>query len=181
MNLNISKNIALFFVKKVWILVILLGLIPLFDSCGIYSFTGASLSPEIKTVSIIAFNNQASIVVPSLSETITEKLRDKFLREMNLSLVDNEGDIQFKGSIIDYRTAPSSLANTDQSRTSRLTITVKVKFDNNKDPKQNFESSFSAYLDYDNTRDLSSIESELIDGITDILVQDIFNRAVNNW
>lgn len=150
-------------------------------SCGIYSFSGASLSSDIKSVSIKTFTNQASIVVPSLSEKITEKLKDKFLKEMNLKLEDDNGDLTFKGAIVDYKIAPSSITSNDQSKTSRLTISVKVKFENIKEPKLNYETVFSSYMDFDSTKDLSQVEAELIEGITTNLVQDIFNKAVNNW
>lgn len=150
-------------------------------SCHIYSFSGASLSTDIKNVSIKTFTNQASIVVPSLSEKITEKLKDKFLKEMNLKLIEDNGDLTFKGSVVDYRIAPSSISANDQSKTTRLTISVKVKFENIKEPKLNYETVFSSYMDFDSSKDLSQVESDLIEGITDILVQDIFNKAVNNW
>jgi hypothetical protein len=156
---------------------ILIGMI----SCGIYSFSGASLSPEVKTVTIRTFTNQASIVFPSLAEKITEKLKDKFMREMNLKLVDDNGDVLFRGSVVDYKVAPASIGSNDQSKTSRLTISVKVKFENTKEPKGDFESVFSSYMDFDSSKDLTQVENELVEGITDILVQDIFNKAVNNW
>lgn len=166
---------------SLYILVLLFILTMSLFSCGIYSFSGASLSPEIKTVTIKTFTNQASIVFPSLSEKITEKLKDKFMKEMNLKLVDDNGDITFKGTIVDYKIMPSSIGAGDQSKTSRLTITVKAKFENSKEPKGDFESVFTSYMDFDSTKDLSQVENELVEGITDILVQDIFNKAVNNW
>ena len=53
--------------------------------CDVYSFTGASISPEIKTISIASFPNQASLVQPSLSQVFTEKLKDKFVSQTNLT------------------------------------------------------------------------------------------------
>jgi hypothetical protein len=160
----------------------LLILICFLSSCGIYSFTGASLSSNIKTVSVKTFINQASLVVPSLAQIMTEKLKDKFIKEMNLTLVDGEGDINFKGIIIDYKTAPAAqTGGIDRTANTRLTISVRVKYDNTKEPKQNFESTFSAYLDFDSSKNLASIEDELINEISDMLVQDIFNKSVNNW
>jgi hypothetical protein len=167
--------------QTLYIFCIIIGLSINLSSCGIYSFSGASLSPDIKSVTIKTFTNQASIVVPSLSEKITEKLKDKFMKEMNLKLVDDNGDITFKGSVVDYKIAPASISSNEQSKTSRLTISVKVKFENSKDPKGDYESMFSSYMDFDSTKDLTQVENELIEGITDILVQDIFNKAVNNW
>jgi len=152
-----------------------------FSSCGIYTLSGAALSPDVKSVSVKTFTNQASIVVPSLSEKITEKLKDKFLKEMNVTLVEDNGDITFKGAVIEYKVSPSSISSNEQSQTSRLTISVRVKFENVKEPKMNYETVFSSYLDFDATKDLTEVESELIEGITTVLVQDIFNKAVNNW
>src|SRR5665647_1780391 len=100
--------------KQVFYLCCFLPLISIgLSSCHIYSFSGASLSTDIKNVSIKTFTNQASIVVPSLSEKITEKLKDKFLKEMNLKLVEDNGDLTFKGSVVDYRIAPSSISAND--------------------------------------------------------------------
>ena len=67
--------------------------------CGVYSFTGASISPEIKTISIATFPNQASLVQPSLSQVFTEKLKDKFVSQTNLTQINSSGDISFEGYI----------------------------------------------------------------------------------
>lgn len=149
------------------------------SSCGIYSFTGASTTA--KTISVKTFSNNASLVVPSLAEKLTEKLKDKFMKELNLRLVEDNADISFSGAITDYKTAPSSIASDDRAATTRLTIAVKIKCDNSKEPKNSFESSFSNYADFNSNVDLSSVEDELIEQISEKLVQDIFNRAVNNW
>lgn len=148
-------------------------------SCGIYSFTGAST--DAKTISVITFSNQASMVIPSLAEKLTEKLKDKFMKELNLKAVDDNADISFTGAITDYKTAPSSIASDDKAATTRLTITIKVKCDNGKETKNSFEGSFTNYADYNSNIDLSSVEDDLIEQILEKLVQDIFNRTVNNW
>jgi Lipopolysaccharide-assembly len=149
--------------------------------CGVYSFTGASIAPEVKTVSVAFFPNRASLVQPSLSQTFTEKLRDKFVSQTNLTLLERGGDLTFDGSITDYNTQPIAIQGNEQAALNRLTISVKVKFENLKDPKQNFESSFTRYADYDSRQELSSVEQDLINEICNQLVDDIFNRAVINW
>jgi len=151
------------------------------NSCGIYSFKGSTLSPDIKTFTVIPFTNQASIVVPSLSNTLTEKLKDKFISEMKLSHDDTKGDLIFKGVITQYKTGPASITSGEFAATTRLTISVKVTFENTINPDQDYEVTFSNYIDFDSSQDLSSIEDNLINELTDMLVQDIFNRAVNNW
>jgi outer membrane lipopolysaccharide assembly protein LptE/RlpB len=149
--------------------------------CGVYSFTGASISPEIKTISIATFPNQASLVQPSLSQVFTEKLKDKFVSQTNLTQINSSGDISFEGYISDYNSQPTAIQGNEQAALNRLTITVKVKFINTKDEKQNFESSFSRFADYDSKQNLSTVENQLISEISTQLVDDIFNKAMINW
>ena len=153
----------------------------LLSGCGVYSFTGASISPDIKTVSIQHFQNRATIIQPSLSQVFTEKMKDKFVSQTNLTLVTSFGDLQFEGEITDYFTQPTAIQGNEQAALNRLTITVKVKFVNMKDEKQSFENTFSRFTDYDSRKNLTSIESELINEVCNQIVDDIFNKAVINW
>jgi hypothetical protein len=146
-----------------------------------YSFTGASISPNVKTVSIPNFPNNAPLVVPTLSRTITNALRDYFTSQTNLNLVDGNGDLNVEGTITGYVVQPVAIQGNETAAMNRLTITVSVKFINRTDEKQNWEQSFSRYLDYSSSINLSSAQDGLILGITDQLVQDIFNKAVVNW
>jgi hypothetical protein len=153
-------------------------------SCGIYSFTGASISPAVKTISISYFPNNAQYVQPTLSRKFTDALRDKFAAQTNLTLVNSGGDLVIDGAITGYNpTEPSAIqGGADQTAALyRLTVTVNVRFVNKKDEKQNFESSFSRYEDYDRSQRLADVEEQLLDQINAALVQDIFNKAVVNW
>ena len=151
------------------------------NSCGIYSLKGSTLSTQIKSFTVNPIVNQASIVVPSLANTLTEKLKDKFISEIKLSHEDTGGDIVFRGIITQYKTGPASITSDEFAATTRLTITVKVVFENTVTPEQSYDVNFSNYVDFESNLDLSSIEDNLIDELTNMLVQDIFNRAVNNW
>lgn len=153
----------------------------IFNACGPYSFTGASLDPAIKTVSIGNFPNHADIINPVLSQAFSEKLKDKFLRETQLNLIENNGDIDFTGSITNYSVSTAAVATGDRATQSRLTISVRVKFINKIDPAQDFEQSFSRYNDFDANLSLNQVEGQLVEEITEMLVQDIFNKAVINW
>lgn len=150
-------------------------------SCGIYSFTGASIPVEAETISISYFPNDAALVQPTLSQRFTEGLQDKFSRQTNLRLIDTGGDLHFEGSIVGYSTQPTAIAGDDQAALNRLTISVRVRFFNEFDPDSDFERTFSRYYDYPSNQDLSQIEDEAIDAITEALVEDIFNQAVVNW
>lgn len=151
-----------------------------FPGCN-YSFTGASISPDIKTISIQYFPNYASLGPATLSQSSTEALKDLFIRQTSLSLISKNGDLQFEGQITNYNTAPVGIQSNDRAAANRLTITVEVRFTNTKDATQNFETSFSAFEDYDSNQDLTSVEQDLIEAINERLAQDIFNRSVSNW
>ena len=151
------------------------------NACGIYSFTGASIAPEIKTISIQYFTNQATLVQPTLSQTLTDALKDRFMQQTNLSIVNGRGDFNIEGAITNYSTQPVAIQANDKAALNRLTITIRVTFTNDKNEKQNFETNFSRYEDYDSSLSLSAVEDNLIKVISDALVEDIFNKAVVNW
>ena len=153
-----------------------------FSSCKVhYSFSGASVSPDVKTVSIQTFRNNASLAPPTLPQTLNEALKDIFTSQTNLAIISSSGDLNFEGEILNYITAPVAIQSNDQAALNRLTITVNVRFTNLKDEKQKFETSFSRYADYSSTQSLSVVQATLIDDINKQLVQDIFNKAMINW
>jgi hypothetical protein len=148
---------------------------------GGYSFTGADIAANIKTVQINYFPNQASLVQPNLSNVFTETLKDKFLSQTNLELVSYDGDLVFEGMITNYTVNAQAFQGNETAALNRLTITVKVKYTNNLEPAKSFETSFSRYSDFDSKTSLSSVENDLIQEISTELVTDIFNKAVANW
>lgn len=153
-----------------------------FSSCsGGYSFTGAEIHPDIETITIDYFPNRSSLVQPSLSNVFTEKLKDKFVSQTNLELVNYGGDLKIEGEIINYRVTAQSYQGNETAALNRLTITVKVKFTNLVEPEKDFETNFSRYADFESSQSLSSVEADLIDEISEELTIDIFNKALANW
>lgn len=161
-----------------------LFLVPLllFSSCvGGYSFTGASISPETKTISILDFENRATLVQPILATHLTDALRGKFSTQTSLVVVEYEGDMDIKGEIVSYVVSPTAIQGNDRAARNRLTIAIKVNFTDKHNPKADFNQMFSRYRDYDSSQNLSDVEESLINEITMELVDDIFNKAVVNW
>jgi hypothetical protein len=178
LNRRIISKVGL---KNFFVIALILGIV-LISGCKVtYSFTGASISADVKTISIQYFQNRASLVQPGLSQTITDALTDKCKAQTSLSFVKGLGDVNFEGEITDYNTRPLTVAADAQAATNRFTITVKVKFTNSVQPEYSFEQSFSRYEDYNSNLDLSQVEKELSDKIVDLLVEDIFNKAFVNW
>ena len=149
--------------------------------CGIYSFSGASIPAEAKTVSVDYFPNHAQLVNPMLSNDFTTALRDAMMNQTPLDLVDLGGDLAFEGEITDYKTTPVAITASQTAAMNRLTITVKVRFSNRFDETKDFEQSFSHYEDYPSEQDLIAVQENLTAVIIEALVEDIFNKALVNW
>ena len=151
------------------------------SGCGVYSFTGASIPPEAKTVSVEYFPNKAQLVVATLSPEFTERLQDQFVNQTNLEMVERNGDLSLDGEITDYRTSPVAIQGDQTAALNRLTITVNVRFVNRFEPDKDFEQKFTQFIDYPSEDNLASIQGELIETLTEMLATDIFNKAVINW
>lgn len=154
----------------------------LVHSCGIYSFTGTSIQPDVKTVTINYFEYKALKVNPALSNQITDALRDKFTKLTKLEQVDMDGDIEIVGAITGYDVKATAVTANEQAAQNRLTVTVKISFTNRKYPEDDFDDkSFSAYADFDAASSLDAEEATLCEEIVEKLCEDIFNATVANW
>ena len=163
------------------ILIVSLFALLLLGGCGVYSFTGASIPAEAKTVSVQYFPNTAQLVNPLLSPMFTEALRNKMMNQTSLDMVDSNGDLMFEGEIVDYKTTPVAITATQTAALNRLTITVNVRYVNTIDETKNFETRFSRYEDYPSEQDLNTVQETVAPTIIDALVEDIFNKALVNW
>ncbi len=154
----------------------------LVNSCRIsYSFTGANISPAVKTFSVYYFPNRARLVNPMLSQSFTEALREKLQRQTSLNELGEDGDLIFEGQITGYDVRPMSIQKEDMAALNRLTITIRVKFTNNIDPEQNIDQTFSAFEDFDAGSSLNAVEDGLVPEIITKLTEDIFNATLANW
>jgi hypothetical protein len=152
------------------------------QSCGIYSFSGTNIQSDVKTIQIDYFPNNADLVEPALSTIFTQQLQDLFLRQTNLNLVKSGGDLQFEGEITGYKINPMSATAEQTAAQSRLTITVNVRFYNNKFEEDNFEQTFSFYYDFPGDESMSgSLLDTAYNEILTRITQDIFNASVAKW
>ena len=149
--------------------------------CKVYSFTGASIPPEAKTISISDFPNNASLVNPTLSVTFTNALKDRFAQQTNLNIIKKAGDLRLEGEITGYQVKPKAIQANETAALNQLIITVRVRYTNTVDESKNYEATFSRFQDYPSSVALASVEDALILEINEMLVDDIFNKAVVNW
>jgi outer membrane lipopolysaccharide assembly protein LptE/RlpB len=160
---------------------LLSGLLLMVSGCGVYSLTGASVPPQAKTISIQYFPNKATLVEPTLSPIFTNILRDKFTTQLNLNMVERNGDLAFEGEILAYKTIPVAIQSDQTAAMNRLTITVNVRFVNKYEPTKDFEQKFTEFSEYSASQDFNSVKATLLEQISDALADDIFNKAVINW
>lgn len=152
------------------------------QSCGIYSFTGTSIQPDVKTVTVNYFEYKALKVNPSLSNDLTNALQDKFLKLTKLEQVDMDGDLEITGAVTGYDVKAAAITANEQAAMNRLTVTVKISFVNRKYPEDDFDDkSFSAYADFDAMQSLDAVESSICEEIIEQLCEDMFNATVANW
>lgn len=167
--------------KGRFLVFIILNLSFIIQSCGIYSFTGTTLSPDIKTVTVNNFVLATAGGPANLPLTFNEKLKEYYQRYTNLKVVPNNGDMVLEGNITGYDLLAVAPTAQDQAGVNRLQITVLARFYNNKDESKNFEQSFSFYQDFPQNQTLSQNESRLVPKILDQIVLDIFNKTAADW
>ena len=167
---------------KIKLLLLFVVCSAILSACKLYSFSGYSLDPDVKTATVSQFQNNAEIVNPALSQIISESLRDKLISELDFEILNGgNSDISFSGSIISYSVDPVSFTGDDQAAQNRLTVTLRVKYDNVKHDDQSWEQNFSRFTDFDISQNFADIEESLVDEINGQLIDDIFNKAFVNW
>lgn len=164
--------------KNLSIIILLL----FFSSCKV-SLKGESIPPDMKTISINVFENNAALVVASLSSQFTEELKTRIRNQTRLSITQNDAHAVFTGNITGYSITPVAITDNKQptAGANRLSITVNVKYVNNLDPTKSFEQSFERYKDFKLAGNLQAQEPALIKDVTAQLTEDIFNRAFAQW
>lgn len=173
-----SKNMNSTRIRLLFISCLLLSSV----SCKVnYSFTGASVAPDVHTLSVTTFPNYAPLGPPSLSQVFTESLKDIFIRQTSLALVKANGDLMIEGEITGYSISGDAVSGNDQSKLNKLTMTVKVRYTDTKNETKSYEQTFSNFAQYDQNAVLSSIEDGLIAEINQKITQDIFNKSLGDW
>jgi len=167
-------------IKKIIVIVCTATTLILNNGCGIYSFTGASVSPDVETFTVKTFEDDL-LENPNLRQLLTDGLIAKLTSNTNLSPVRLDGDLNFEGKITRYQITPVTTTTTSSAAESRLTIEISVKFTNEAEEDKSFEQRFSDFQDFDQNADFTSAEAGLVDEINERLIDKIFNKALVNW
>lgn len=151
--------------------------------CSIsYKFNGAAIDYSVyKTIHVGDFPIRAALVYAPLQPMFENSLLDYITRNTRLNIVDGPSDLNLEGEIVGYTLTPQAVTENAYASQTRLTITVRIKYSDNKDEKKNVDQSFSAYRDFDASQMLNDVQDELCEQITKDLIDLIFNATLGDW
>ncbi|TAG57703.1 MAG: hypothetical protein EAZ27_02315 [Cytophagales bacterium] len=172
--LKAFKNKFLFFFNLILIALLV-------SSCRVYNFSGSSLSPDLKTISISNFANEVGTGPARMAQNFTEKLKDYYSSNTSLKIVKSNADLYLDGAIVGYQLTPLAPTGQETASQNRLTISIKYKYENTKDSTQNVSLQTNQYADFAQNVSFSSVENEKIDEIIEKLLLDIFQKTTANW
>ena len=168
-------KVLLFNVRNILVLGILGGLV----SC--YSFKGASLSPDLKTIQISNIRMETAGGPSNLSLTMNESLKEYFQRNSTLKITNQNPDLQIEGTIVGYDLTPQAPTSDDKAGLNRLTLRVQFQLTNRLDESKNFDQEFSFYQDFPQNQTLSQVEKNLLPKLIDQIILDLFNKIAGDW
>lgn len=147
-----------------------------------YKFNGSALDYTVyKTVSVSEFPIRAALVYPPLQQVFENELLNYIDRNTRLQVVEGGSDLQIEGEITGYNLTPQAVAESGYASMTRLTISVRVKYTDNKEEGKDVDQTFSAYRDFPSTEMLTDVQDQLCDEISKELVELIFNATLGNW
>lgn len=171
-------------IKRLAVFAALAGLVFVVYSCkisiGLAPISSIDYS-KVKTISITDFQNRAEYVYAPLAIEFNQKLKDMFIQQTRLKLVDSGGDLELDGEITGYNQYNESVDASGYSSKVKLTLTVNVRYVNNTNHEEDFEQQFSAFQTYDSSQLLTSVQDGLITVMVKDITEQIFNSTVANW
>ena len=155
----------------------------LLSSCSIsYKMNGANINYQTtQSISIADFPNNAPLVNPTLSNALTEGIRDLFQRQTRLQMLRKGGDLEIEGEITGYTVTQGAISADSYASEGKLTITVVVHFTNNVNPEESFDKTYTSYQTYDSNLLLTDIQDELCNAMITEFAENIFNDTVARW
>ena len=156
----------------------------LITACSIsYKFNGASIDySKTKTIEIATFPIRSSYVWGPMASIFNNQLSDIYANNTKLIQVKRNGDLKVSGEIIQYTQRNKSVTSEGRSAQTELSMTVNVRFVNNKNHKEDFsDKRFTATASYENTQSLNAVQEELVTQMCKEITEQIFNATVANW
>ena len=146
-----------------------------------YSFTGASVPPHLKTVAIPLVDDQSGLGEPGLREKFTTELIQLFTTDNSLEVADRgASDSILEGTILSVTDAPAVVAQGEQVTRRRVTVTARFAFQDMKQRKKLWDKNFSNWGEYDSGGGLSQRQAGLQEALRKI-TEDVLLETVSGW
>ena len=147
-----------------------------------YGFNGASIDyTKTKTITINDFPIRSNYVWGPMAPMFNNELKDIFANNTKLQQVRRNGELKIEGEITQYSQRNKGVNAEGQSSMAELSMTVNVRFSNNKNHAEDFEKPFTATASYETTQQLSAVQEELVRQMVKEITEQIFNATVANW
>ncbi|AZI67093.1 hypothetical protein EIB71_05165 [Kaistella daneshvariae] len=166
----------------------ILYFLSLFLLASCYTFTGSSLSADTKTIEIRNFPNNAPLMNASLSQEFSTAIQNRFLQRTTLKGTTDRPDILIEGEITDYSITPTTISSSVnapggniQAAQNKLTIVVKVHYENKIEPEKSFDRTYSDEAVFSSDLDINAIEASQVKLVNERIINKIFNDIVANW
>ena len=155
----------------------------LLSSCAVsFKMNGANIDYQTThSISVAEFPNNAPMVNPSLSNALSEGIRDQYSRQTRLTVLPKGGDLELEGEIVGYDLSQGAISVDGYASESKLTITVVVHFTNNVNPEESFDKTYTSYQTYDANMLLTDVQDELCTAMITEFAENIFNDTVARW
>lgn len=169
--------------KHIYIIGVIFAIITTTAACSVkYAFNGASIDyTKTKTIELAEFPIRSSYVWGPMGPMFNNQLKDEFASHTRLMQVKRNGDLKIEGEITQYSQRNKSVSSEGYSAQTELSMTVNVRFTNNKNHAEDFERQFTSTKSYDTTQSLNAVQEELVTQMVKDLVEQIFNATVANW
>lgn len=153
------------------------------EACKVsITMNGSVLDYNIyKTIRVSDFPIRTALVYPPLQQTFENTLLDYIAKNTRLQTTEGASDLELEGEITGYNLTPQAVTEDAYASMTRLTITVRVKYIDNRQENKDIDQSFSAYRDFPATEMLTDVQDQLCEEITKELVDLIFNATLGNW
>ena len=152
-------------------------------SCSVsFKMNGANIDYQTThSISIADFPNNAAMVNPTLSNNLSEGIRDLYQRQTRLEILRKGGDLELEGEIVGYDISQGAISTDSYASESKLTIRVTVHFTNNIHPEESFDKTYTAYQTFDASRLLNDVQDELCATMITEIAENIYNDTVAKW
>ena len=151
------------------------------QSCGYYSFSGATIPEHLGTIAIPIVEDNTISTLTGLDDRMTDLLVDRFVRQTRLSL---ESDIEQADAVLDvtlvqYRNVPTSVSGDEQATRNRVTISARTLYTDRTTGEVLLDRTFSSFEEYDPFQ--PDQEDSAAVAALEKIADDIFTAATSNW